>query len=350
MKIGIYVGSFNPVHKGHIHLIEQLLEKNVIDWVNVIATEGYWHKKDLLPLENRIKMLKEYETKQIRIEEKYNFLPYTYQILEAMKKEYPQDQLYLLIGADQLPDFPKWQHFEDLLKYHIIVIPRNQIDAGEYIKTFPKDTNCVVANLEEIDISSTEIRKAIQTGENLGILKEYLHPKVLSYIRRNHYYEKEKRIVMLEEIVKQLAKEGKTISTMESCTGGGLANAITNIPGASEVFHFGAVTYSNDYKIKMGVPKEVIDTYTVYSRETASSMAKAIQAFTGSDYGVGVTGKLSKADPNNPSGKDDQVFVAIYEKETNHEYSLTLQVEKTTRKENKDFLIEKIMEEFSKIL
>ena len=65
----------------------------------------------------------------------------------------------------------------------------------------------------------------------------------------------------MEEVVKKLIEEKKTISTMESCTGGGLANAITNIPGASKAFMFGAVTYSNEYKIKMGVNKNVIDEY-----------------------------------------------------------------------------------------
>ena len=53
----------------------------------------------------------------------------------------------------------------------------------------------------------------------------------------------------MKEIVEKLIKLNKTISTMESCTGGYVANGITNIPGASSVFMFGAITYSNDYKI-----------------------------------------------------------------------------------------------------
>ena len=60
----------------------------------------------------------------------------------------------------------------------------------------------------------------------------------------------------LEEIVKILTKQNKTVSTMESCTGGCLANAITNIPGASEILKFSAVTYSNEFKEKMGVDKK----------------------------------------------------------------------------------------------
>ena len=117
----------------------------------------------------------------------------------------------------------------------------------------------------------------------------------------------------LEKIVKILKDNGKTISTMESCTGGAIANAITNVPGASNVLNFSAVTYSNDFKIKMGVSALVIDKYTVYSKETAREMARAISEFTSSDYGIGVTGKLGKRDPNNKCGDDNQVFICIYD-------------------------------------
>ena len=77
----------------------------------------------------------------------------------------------------------------------------------------------------------------------------------------------------MKDIVLLLKKKNKTISTMESCTGGGVANAITNIEGASEVLKYSAVTYSNEFKIKMGVSSEVIDKYSVYSMETAMEMS-----------------------------------------------------------------------------
>ena len=80
----------------------------------------------------------------------------------------------------------------------------------------------------------------------------------------------------MEEVVKRLIDKNKTISTMESCTGGGVANAITNVEGASEVLKFNAVTYSNEFKIKMGVSSSVIDKYSVYSAETAMEMSKNI--------------------------------------------------------------------------
>ena len=78
-----------------------------------------------------------------------------------------------------------------------------------------------------------------------------------------------------KKIVNDLKKKEITISTMESCTGGGIANEITNISGASEVFKEGFVTYSNEAKIKHGVPEVLIEQYTVYSPEVAVGMAKA---------------------------------------------------------------------------
>ena len=84
----------------------------------------------------------------------------------------------------------------------------------------------------------------------------------------------------MKEIIELLTKNEETISTMESCTGGGIANAITNVPGASEVFKYGAVTYANEFKIKMGINKETIEKYTVYSQEVADEMSKKITEFT----------------------------------------------------------------------
>ena len=103
----------------------------------------------------------------------------------------------------------------------------------------------------------------------------------------------------LREIIKILTEKDKTISTMESCTGGGVANAITNIEGASEVLKFSAVTYSNEYKIKMGVDANIIDKYSVYSIKTAEEMSKNISAFANSNYGVGITGKLNRKATHN---------------------------------------------------
>ena len=154
----------------------------------------------------------------------------------------------------------------------------------------------------------------------------------------------------LEEIVKILTKQNKTVSTMESCTGGCLANAITNIPGASEILKFSAVTYSNEFKIKMGVPKEIIDTYSVYSIETAIEMSKKISEFTNSNYGIGITGKLNRADLHNLSGDNSTVYFSIYNKDNNTNYNGSLKVTKETRKENKEEVINLIVDKLYEII
>ena len=154
----------------------------------------------------------------------------------------------------------------------------------------------------------------------------------------------------LEKIVEILTKQNKTISTMESCTGGGLANAITNIPGASEILKFSAVTYSNEFKIKMGVPKETIDEYSVYSMATAIEMSKKISQFTSSNYAIGIAGKLNRVDPHNLSGDDNIVYFSIYNKDEDIIYNDFLKVTKSSRKENKEEVIEKIIDNLYEIL
>ena len=146
----------------------------------------------------------------------------------------------------------------------------------------------------------------------------------------------------MKEIVNLLKKTNKTISTMESCTGGSIVNEITNIEGASDILKFSAITYSNEYKIKMGVSKDIIDKYSVYSIETANEMSKAISNYTNSDYGIGITGKLNRIDKNNPFGEDNIVYISIYIKETNEYITKKVQVENLSRKANKELIIKEV--------
>lgn len=154
----------------------------------------------------------------------------------------------------------------------------------------------------------------------------------------------------MKNIVELLIEKNKTISTMESCTGGAIANYITNIPNASKVFAFSAVTYSNDYKIKMGVNKDIIDKYTVYSMEVANNMAKVICEYTNSNYGVGVTGKLKKIDENNPYGEDDLVYFSIYDSDTNKYYNEIIKLKYEKRIDNKEQIINIFVDKMKKIL
>ena len=152
----------------------------------------------------------------------------------------------------------------------------------------------------------------------------------------------------MKEVVDYLRENNISISTMESCTGGGVVNAITNIEGASEVLKFSAITYSNLYKIKMGVSSKTIDKYSVYSMEVAHEMAKCISSFTNSDIGIGITGKLNRADINNNFGKDNQVFISIFYKD--NYYDKVIIVKKETRDKNKKLIIEEITNMLKELL
>ena len=154
----------------------------------------------------------------------------------------------------------------------------------------------------------------------------------------------------MRKLVEKLIEKKKTVATMESCTGGGVSNAITNIEGASEILKYSAVTYSNEYKMKMGVASEVIDKYSVYSQECSIEMSKNISLFAGSDFGVGITGKLNRVDINNPYGEDNVVFISIYEKENNKFYNEKIEATLGSRAENKELVINKIIEMMEDIL
>lgn len=155
----------------------------------------------------------------------------------------------------------------------------------------------------------------------------------------------------MEKVVEILKEKGKTIATMESCTGGGVANAITNIEGASEVFRFGAVTYSNEYKIKMGVNSKIIEEYSVYSIETAMEMSKNISKFANADFGIGITGKINREDVNNKFGDNNKIFISIYEAEKNEYFNFELMSNPNLdRAENKENIIKEVTNKLTKVL
>ena len=154
----------------------------------------------------------------------------------------------------------------------------------------------------------------------------------------------------MQEVIKILTEKNKTIATMESCTGGGVVNAITNIEGASEVLKFSAVTYSNEYKIKLGVSNDTIDKYRVYSMEVAREMALNISKFADANYGIGITGKLNRVDKNNPYGSDNITFVSIYDKDNDNYYDFTVKATEPSRSLNKELIINKIEDKLLEII
>lgn len=113
-------------------------------------------------------------------------------------------------------------------------------------------------------------------------------------------------------LTEMLIERGLTITTMESITSGQIASLITDTEGASAVLKGAYVTYSNEAKILQGVPREVIDKYSVYSMETAEAMAEACRKSYGADIGIGVTGTAGNRDPANPeSSVPGEVYFAV---------------------------------------
>lgn len=154
----------------------------------------------------------------------------------------------------------------------------------------------------------------------------------------------------MKEIIAKLKKLNKTISTMESCTGGALVNEITNVEGASEVIKFSAITYSNEFKIKLGVSSNIIDKYSVYSINVSNEMSKNISIYTNSNYGVGITGKLNRVDKNNPYGEDNIVYISIYDKDNDKFYNSIIKVNKENRLDNKLLVINEVINMLNNIL
>ena len=132
-RIGIYCGSFDPVHKGHIAIARACVEQDLVDEVWIIATGAYWDKNDLTPFSERIAMLKMAAKEGIVIDETYNELPYTYQIFEQLEKDHPDKRFSLILGGDNLPRFDQWRNYEYLLNFDFIVLPRGEVDEKEVI-------------------------------------------------------------------------------------------------------------------------------------------------------------------------------------------------------------------------
>lgn len=182
MRIGIYCGSFAPVHKGHIKIVKEILKAKLVDQVLIVPTKSYWDKKINISLKHRINMLKLYETKKIQIDTKLNNTNSTYELLSKLQKRNPDDSFYLIIGADNLVSFDKWINYHEVLKYPFIIIKRNDYKTT-YIKNKMKEyhkKNYVILNTSTIDISSTYIRENIN---NPKLLKDKIDSKIYKYIQ-----------------------------------------------------------------------------------------------------------------------------------------------------------------------
>ena len=180
MKLGIYIGSFNPPHKGHIYVVNYLLDNNVVDKVLIVPTANYWDKQNLPDIKHRINMLKFYEKDNIKIDDVNNGYAYTYELMRKLSEEYPSDNLYLIIGADNIINFDKWKNYQELLKYNIIVMKRDNVDINKYINKYHGNFT-IIDDYEPFNISSTQIRN--------NVSDKYLDKEVINYIKEHNLYQ-----------------------------------------------------------------------------------------------------------------------------------------------------------------
>lgn len=182
MKIGIYSGSFAPVHKGHIKIVRETLKSKLVDKVLIVPTKEYWDKKIKYSLKNRINMLKLYETKKIEVETKLNNTNGTYELFSKYQAKHKNDELYLILGADNLTKFENWINYQKLLEYPFIIIKRDK-QGSRYIKQRMKElnkTNYTILDIDNIDISSTYIRDNLDKPKSL---RNKIDPRVYNYIK-----------------------------------------------------------------------------------------------------------------------------------------------------------------------
>ena len=175
IRTGIFGGSFNPIHNGHISLALQLKEKAGLEevWLMVSPQNPLKQSCDLLDDEMRLEMarLAVEGVEGITVSDFEMHLPrpsYTWNTLEALSKDYPERQFVLMIGGDNWKSFDRWYRADDIKKnYEITVYTRTPGDAGY------------------IDISSTDIRQRIHEGKSI----HRLVPKaVADYIKEKGLY------------------------------------------------------------------------------------------------------------------------------------------------------------------
>lgn len=191
MRIGIFGGSFNPIHTGHTRLGQWLVRKNYVDelWLMVSPLNPLkQNSTELLPdgLRLQLAQLAVEGKAGLRVSDFEMHLPrpsYMVHTLAQLRQAYPQHEFLLIIGADNWLRFNQWRNSEEIMLHHrLLVYPR----PGYALDTasMPQGVSLVATPL--FNISSTQIRQAIANGHYHG---RGLSPKVWKSIKQNRYYQ-----------------------------------------------------------------------------------------------------------------------------------------------------------------
>ena len=201
MRIGIYGGTFNPPHFGHKNLALKIKSAAELDKIIVIPTFTPPHKENKAIVDgfHRIQMCKllfdedYFEVSDIEI--KREGKSYTFDTLCELKKIYPDDELFLIMGSDMLLSFHKWYRFRDILtmatlcvasRENKITVSRLEDYAAETLNKNAEKGEIVIVNLEPVECSSTDVRRNISLG--LGT-STFIPGDVDKYIKLNLLYD-----------------------------------------------------------------------------------------------------------------------------------------------------------------
>ena len=191
MRIGIYGGSFNPIHKGHTQLAAFIVAQGLVDelWLLVSPLNPLksGEVSNIAEYEHRLKMA-ELATEGIEGVNASDFerhlpLPsYTINTLGELQKAYPEHEFVLVIGADNWEQFPRWYHADEIIeKYRILIYRRPGCEIDE--TALPASVQVVETPL--YDVSSTQIRESVKKGR---MMRRWLDEKVARYIKRHQLY------------------------------------------------------------------------------------------------------------------------------------------------------------------
>lgn len=184
MNIGIFGGSFNPIHNGHIALARQLLTLAGLDevWFMVSPQNPLKQARDLLPDDQRLDLVRQALADVPGLVAcDYEFrLPrpsYTWNTLQSLSRDYPYHQFSLIIGGDNWKLFPRWYHAADILRnYQVVVYPRKmegekQMEGGESQmadgEASKEEGRVVLVQAALLNVSSTMVRRRVRSGKSI---------------------------------------------------------------------------------------------------------------------------------------------------------------------------------------
>lgn len=191
-KIGLYPGTFNPIHNGHITLANYFINNTDLDevWVLLTPQNPFKSNDNLIEDEHRLEManktfnqLKDIKVSDIEFQlEKPN---YTIDTINKLSEEFPDNQFTLIIGEDNLTNFHQWKDYTKILDLvNVFVYPR--IKKHDVDLEIANDVRIQILNAPKIQISSEKIRKEMKEGDDV---KSYLPNDVYQYIIEKKLYQ-----------------------------------------------------------------------------------------------------------------------------------------------------------------